>query len=117
MRLSAGKWAELVSAWEASGQTSRDFASSRGITESSLRWWKTELSRRARKRAGRRSLGPRDRGETPSVALARVVREGDAPPPSSAAIELMVAGVRIAVAPGFDGELLRQVVRALSVHG
>jgi hypothetical protein len=117
MRLSAGKWAELVSAWEASGQTSGEFASTRGIAESSLRWWKTELSRRARKLAARRSPGPRDRGKTAAVALARVVREGESAPTTASAIELVLDGVRVAVAPGFDAELLREVVRALSVRG
>lgn len=116
MRLSAGKWAELVSAWEASGQTSSEFASTRGIAESSLRWWKTELSRRARKLAARRSPEPRDRGRAAPVALARVVREGEAPPRGASTIELALGGVRVAVAPGFDAELLRDVVRALSVH-
>lgn len=115
MRMSAGKWAELVSAWEASGQTSGEFASTRGIAESSLRWWKTELSRRARKLAARRSPGPRDRGA--SVALARVVREGEVPPATASTIELVLGSVRVAVASGFDAELLRDVVRALSVRG
>jgi hypothetical protein len=117
MRMSAGKWGELVSAWEASGQTSREFALARGITESSLRWWKGELSRRARKLAPRRSPGPRGREPSRPVALARVVREGEAPPRSSEALELMLGDVRVAVAPGFDAELLREVVRALSVRG
>lgn len=116
MRMSAGKWGELVSAWEASGQTSREFASARGITESSLRWWKGELSRRTRKLAPRRSPGPHGRERSRPVALARVVREGEAPP-TSGLLELMLGDVRVAVAPGFDAELLREIVRALRVRG
>lgn len=50
------------------------------------------------------------------MALARVVREGETRPTESHTIELMLSGVRVAVAPGFDAELLREVVRALSVQ-
>jgi hypothetical protein len=117
MRISAGRWAELVEAWEASGRTASVFAAERGITESSLRWWKTELSRRARKQAARRSPGPRR--HTSPVALARVVREGETPPPmpergSGGSIELVVGRARLVIAPGFDARLLRDVVQALS---
>src|ERR1039458_5220887 len=115
MRISAGRWAELVEAWEASGRTASSFAVEEGISEASLRWWKTELSRRARKQGARRSPGPGRR--TAGVAVARVVREGEAPPVAPArpkgSIELVLDGARVVVAPGFDARLLREVVRAL----
>ena len=116
MRISAGRWAELVDAWEASGGPAAAFAVEQGISESSLRWWKTEISRRARKQTSRRSPGPRRR-DAP-VAIARVVREGETPPAAAArsegSIELVLGGTRAVVAPGFDPQLLREVVRALS---
>jgi hypothetical protein len=116
MRISAGRWAELVEAWEASGRTASSFAADQGIAETSLRWWKTELSRRARRQGARRSPGP-GRGTT-GVAVARVVREGEAPPAPTerpkGSIELVLDGARVVLAPGFDGQLLREVVRALS---
>jgi len=116
MRISAGRWAELVDAWEASGQTASSFAAEQGISEASLRWWKTELSRRARKQGARRSPGPGRR--TARVAVARVVREGEAPPAATerpkGSIEVVLDGARIVLAPGFDAQLLREVVRALS---
>lgn len=116
MRISAGRWAELVEAWEASGGTAAAFAAEQGISESSLRWWKTELSRRARKQGARRSPGP-GRRRAP-VAIARVVREGETPPTATArcegSIELVLGDTRVVVAPGFDAQLLREVVRALS---
>ena len=117
MRINAARWAELVAGWEASGRTASSFAAEEGIAEASLRWWKTELSRRARKQGARRSPGPGRR--TAPVAVARVVREGEAPPtaertPSS--IELVLGGTRVVVSPGFDAQLLRDVVRALSAR-
>ena len=116
MRISAGRWAELVEAWESSGRTAALFAAEHGIAEASLRWWKTELSRRARKHGGRRSPGSGHRAAR--VAVARVVREGEEPPAgpegTKGSIELVLDGARVVLAPGFDAQLLREVVRALS---
>jgi transposase-like protein len=114
-RLSAARWAELVAAWEESGRTALSFAGEHGIAESSLRWWKTELSRRARKEAARRSPGPRRPGG-PTVGLARVVREGaEAPTTDGGArhVSIVIGEARIVVEAGFDGRLLREVVQAL----
>ena len=114
LRISAEDWGELVAAWAKSGRTASSFAADHGIAESSLRWWKTELARRARKEAPRRSPGPR---RMPAVALARVVREGEVvnPPGESApgAVSVVVGGARVVVEAGFDGKLLREVVEAL----
>jgi len=112
MRLSAAKWAELVAAWESSGSSARAFADERGISESSLRWWKTELARRARQEPARRSPGPRERGARP-VALARVVRPGESAPAAPSELVVVVGAARIAVQQGFDAAHLRAVVRAL----
>ena len=113
-RISAAEWAELVAAWEKGGRSAAAFAAEHGIAESSLRWWKTELARRARKEAPRRSPGPR-RGSP--VALARVVREGEtverSPGRSTAAVSIVVGGARVVVETGFDKKLLREIVDAL----
>lgn len=112
MRMSAGKWSELVRAWEASGQSARAFAEAQGVSEASLRWWKGELTRRSRGEPTRRSPGPgRNR-----VALAKVVREGE----KALASERITPPVVIAVGPAtilvehdFDARLLRAIVHAL----
>ena len=70
--MSAAQWERLVKMWEAAGQA-EDFAGKHGVTEASLRWWKSELARRAK--GATRSRPPR-RGGT-RVTLARVVREGE----------------------------------------
>ena len=119
MRISAGRWAELVDAWEASGRTASAFAAEKGIAETSLRWWKTELARRARRQGARRSPGP-GRGVARAVSVARVVRQGEAVPAieerATGSIELVLGGVRLVVSRGFDAQLLRELVRALSVR-
>jgi hypothetical protein len=53
------------------------------------------------------------------VAVARVVREGAAPAAierPKGSIELVLDGARVVVAAGFDAQLLRAVVRALSAR-
>jgi hypothetical protein len=114
--MSAGKWAELVTAWEASGQPARAFAGQQAVSEASLRWWKGELARRARREPPRRSPGP-GRNRDQAVALARVVREGEkvplAPEPSTPAVVIAMGPARILVEHGFDSRLLRAIVHAL----
>lgn len=114
-RRSAAQWGELVSAWEASGLTADVFASEHGVAGSTLRWWKTELAKRARKEPRRRP--PRQPLPTTvsEVALARVVRrgEGRAPAGVHGSVVVVAGGARIVVEQGFDSRLLREVVRAL----
>ena len=113
--MSAGKWSELVSAWEASGQTARSFAEQHGVSEASLRWWKGELARRNRREPSRRSPGPgRNRAH---VVLAKVVREGEEVPsstePISPPVVIAIGPARILVEHDFDARLLRAIVHAL----
>lgn len=108
-RLSAAKWAELIAAWESSGSPARAFAEERGIAESSLRWWKFELARRARQEPACRSPGPCERG-TSTVALAQVVRTS---PSAPSEIVVVVGAARIDVQRDFDAAHLRAVVHAL----
>lgn len=48
-KTSESKWRALIKAQEKSGQTVRDFAESRGITPTTLYWWRSELKRRGTK--------------------------------------------------------------------
>jgi hypothetical protein len=115
MKVSAAKWAELVSAWEAGGESGSTFAQQHGVSEGSLRWWKGELARRNRREPARRSPGPgRNRA---LVTLAKVVREGEGVQsprePAAPAVVIAIGSVRILVERDFDGRLLRAVVHAL----
>ena len=116
-RKSAAQWGELVSALESSGLTADVFASEHGVAGSTLRWWKTELARRARREAPRRPPKRPAVMTASGVALARVVRPGEAsvsgPPGARGGVAVVVGGARIVVEQGFDVRLLRDVVRAL----
>lgn len=113
-RKSAAQWGELVSAWEASGLTADVFASEHGVAGSTLRWWKTELARRARKEPPGRAPRRPSLTRASEVALARVVRPGEgAPAGARGGVAVVAGGARIVVEHGFDGRLLREVVRAL----
>lgn len=115
MRMSAGKWCELVGAWEVSGESARSFAERHGVSEGSLRWWKGELARRNRREPPRRSPGPgRNRAQ---VVLAKVLREGEQAPsstePMTPSVVVAVGPARILVGHDFDARLLRAIVHAL----
>lgn len=112
-RKSAAQWGRLVSAWEASGLGAEQFASEHGVAPATLRWWKTELARRARNEPRRRA--PRQpQVEASGIVLARVVRPGEATAAASGGgVSVFAGGARIVVELGFDGRLLREVVRAL----
>jgi hypothetical protein len=114
MSKTEGEWAELVRGWRASRQSAREFARARGFSDAALRYWAGRLERRPA--ASRASLA-----ETPMRVskLARVVRPGELPPPQTAGAEVLVqiGKAAIAVRPGFDPALLRDVLRVLAEAG
>jgi hypothetical protein len=91
------RWSERVREWKASGRTAKDFAEGREFKASTLVYWASCL-RRSRREA------------KPRVRIVRVVRT---PAPTEDSIVVTVGAARVAVRAGFDGALLRQVVRAL----
>ncbi|MCL4775776.1 MAG: hypothetical protein KJZ98_17710, partial [Burkholderiaceae bacterium] len=101
------KWAERIREWKSSGKGAEEFASGRAYKPSTLKWWATELRRRADGR--QRATKPR---AAKAIRLARVVRRTRAPAAGQAMV-VEVSGARISVARGFDAELLADVVRAL----
>jgi hypothetical protein len=115
--MSARQWAEVIREWDSSGLSGGAFASERGLTEKTLRWWKTELARRARNESRRRPPrgGPLPAGAagTASVPLAKVVRVGEERSSASSRVSIVVGRARIDVEQGFDRQLLCDVVRAL----
>ena len=112
-RMSAAKWGELVAAWELSGLSAETFASEQGILPTTLKWWKTELGRRARNEVRRRP--PHRQSKAGGVPLAKVVRPASRAIATSrpGAIAVVVGQARVVVEDGFDRRLLREVVRVL----
>src|SRR5262249_35439100 len=113
-RMSARKWSELVAAWESSGVSAEAFASEHGVMAATLKWWKTELGRRARNEGRRRPPPPKPRTGG-GIAFAKVVRQEDGvvAPRAVAGVAIVVGRARIVVEHGFDRQLLRDVVRVL----
>jgi|SRR5579864_1504676 len=103
MKSSAAQWGERVRDWEASGQSAEEFARGKPFTGKMLRWWRGEFERR--RRAPSR----------PGVAMARVVRPGEAvvDDGDDAAIAIVVGRFRVEVDRGFDEALLRDVLRVV----
>lgn len=108
------RWGELVRAWRASGETARAFATSRGVSDSSLRWWEKRLATRSPVGALAVPAVHKAKPPTRSPSLARVVRPGEAAPIPEAGIALMVGELTIVVRRGFDRALLRELVQALA---
>ncbi|MGH7435709.1 MAG: IS66 family insertion sequence element accessory protein TnpA [Polyangiaceae bacterium] len=96
VKTTAAEWTERVRAWRESGRSSAEFAEGKGYSEKLLRWWSSELARRARQK--------------PRVQLARVVRT---PPTASVPLTVTIGAARIEVRVGFDRALLRDVIDAL----
>ena len=110
------KWAERVAEWKASGRTLREFAEGKPYEAKTLCWWGSELRRRGLLEGaaakGRRGRG-RDEG-APAVAMARVVaRRNVSAAPRTVGVAVEVGGARVVVEPGFDVEVLGDVIRAL----
>jgi hypothetical protein len=78
MRRSATEWTQIVAAFHESGLSLQDFAASRGLTASRLRWWRWHLG-------AARSPPPPPPDE---LRLVPVVVEPSMPPPSAPAWEV-----------------------------
>ena len=99
-KTSESKWRALIKAQEKSGQTVRDFAESRGITPTTLYWWRSELKRRVTK------LVPVEVVEQDIVVDHR---DGDGP-----GFELEVdRKMTLRIPAGFDAAELRRLLSAL----
>ena len=69
--------------------------------------WRASVQRRAGERQ------PKGRALTESIRMARVVSRSRVTQRASSGLVVEVSGARIALARGFDAELLAEVVRAL----
>lgn len=97
-------WVERVSAWRSSGERAEVFSRRGGYAASTLRWWASKLKREM-------AAAP----PTPAtVQLARVIRTPTAAAPEvrglGLVLEVVDAGIRIAVEPGADPATLAMVL-------
>jgi hypothetical protein len=103
------RWLELIRRWQQSGLGVRDFCKRQRLREANFFTWRRVL----RQRGVLDELPPADgpRAATPPVFVKVAV---DAGPAAIPAIDLVLASGRLLrVHPGFDPDLLRQLLRLL----
>lgn len=106
---------ELVECWRSSGLSGAAFCRRHGIRAQRLHYWRERLGYPLRACGRPGASLPMVPGVPSSAGFVQVVMDRSAAP--SAGIEVVVGQARIRVAPGFDGQLLAEVVRALSGGG
>ena len=91
-------WEQRVEAWRQSGEPASSYAAAHGYTATTLRHWARRLRRPA------------------DAAFLRLVPRVAARPvwDATSAIVVEVGRARLHVSRGFDGDLLRDLVRALA---
>jgi len=114
------RWADVVSAWRASGLSQREFCLRRGISDRALNNWlyKSPYRERVAQILAARSHGDLP-AETPRfmpVSVVAVTEDTDAKSLASPIEVVLPGGLRIAVTPGFDAETLRRVVVTLETR-
>ena len=102
------KWAERIREWRSSGKTAQEFAAGQDFEASTLRYWASELNRRARQS---RPVG----AAPPTAKRVRMVRVRRGVPPATATpMVIAIGAARIELRAGFDRALLREVIAALA---
>jgi transposase len=115
-------WRRLLRRWQRSGLTTRAFCAKQGVSEANFHWWRRELARRDGQdlSAGKQTLGratvrpivTRQASRTSAPAFLKLALDPGASTPP--AIEVVLSERRsLRVRPGFDADLLRQLVRLL----
>lgn len=114
-------WRDRVRRYERSGLTIPQFCKREGLVAHQLSWWRRELKRRAaeagrgKKKRTKQRQGKRAKQRKASAELVPVHVTPWAQ--TKAPIEIVVdQPLRIAVASGFDAELLAEVVRVLETR-
>lgn len=98
-------WVKRVAEWRASGERAETFSRRGGYAASTLRWWASRLER---------EMAAPTVAAPATVQLARVVRTPAVTPAEARAraivLEVVDAGVRIAIEPGADPTTLAMVL-------
>jgi hypothetical protein len=102
MTATESKWAERVREWKAGKRTAQEFAEGQGFKASTLTYWASRL-----RQSTVPSAAPAKRPRR--VRMVQVTRA----PRGDDTVVVVVGAARVVVRPGFDGALLREVVRAL----
>lgn len=101
------KWIGLLKEWQKTGLQGSEWCRRRGLKESAFRFWKKEITLRARKRQGRRSQNPSSVRLLPARVVEAAISVTVVP------LEIVLGRRSVRVAVEFDATILRKVVRAL----
>jgi len=130
------QWQAAVRQWETSGQSIRDYCHAQGLKESAFYFWRRKLARPGRQGVarqegkGRQPAGNRAEGKRASASLRRAPRarqeqagflpvhvvlgRGQA---TAGGVEIVVGDGRLVrVQPGFDRQLLAEVLHVLEAR-
>jgi len=101
-------WSSLIEERAVSGQSLREFAAEKGVVQSTLAWWGSEIKRREARRTGR---PPRSVREAKTIPLVPVtVAESHMDPVFEVALP---GGAAVRVPTDFDADSLRRLVAVL----
>jgi hypothetical protein len=107
-------WRRMVRRWQRSGQTGRDFCAAHALAEPSFYAWRREIARRDQKPPP--PIGcpsPPVPAASAKLPVFQQLTLADTTPPV-AVIEVVLAHGRVLrIGPGFDADLLRQLLRVL----
>lgn len=127
------QWQAAVRQWETSGQSIRDYCRAQGLKESAFYFWRRSLARRGRQGVARQEGKGREpaanapQGKRASASLRRAsrARQGFLPvhvvlgreQPTAGGVEIVVGDGRLVrVQPGFNRQLLAEVLHALEAR-
>jgi hypothetical protein len=103
-------WRRLLRQWQRSGLTGRDFCAVHRLSEPSFYAWRREIARRDQQPPS--VATPATAADAPTPLFQELTLAPLAPLPS--AIEVVLAqGRLLRIGPGFDADLLRQLLRVL----
>ena len=109
-------WRQLLQRWQTSGQSVHAFCRTQGLSRPLFYAWRRVLAERDAAAAAPRSNVPTPAAAGPVFVPIHVRADGPAEvnPPEEACLEVLLSGQRVLrIRPGFDAELLRQLVRLL----
>ena len=111
-------WRRMMQCWQRSGWTARDFCFEHDLQESSFYAWRREIARRDREATAVESTLPvppsASLGPATPVFMRLAIEDGVDDVAGPPGIELVIGPRRrLFVRPGFDADLLRQLLRVL----
>jgi hypothetical protein len=110
-------WRRLLALWRRSGQTGRDFCAEHQLSEPSFYAWKREIAQRDQEQVAQTQAAPRLSASQRSAAAALpafLPVTMDVAAAAASRLEVVLShGCVLRVRPGFDTDVLRQLLAVL----